>query len=104
MAVFFIFLVGVLNLGLGFGMAVVIKRRYDARIATDLTEQVATDFDAEDQWAPGIDEAAEEAAETVQELLNQVGLQPATISEADEKTESENAVDAADSTPVADDA
>lgn len=104
MAVFFIFLVGVLNLGLGFGMAVVIKRRYGARIAADLSEQVATDFDVEDQWVPGIDETAEEAAEAVEELLNQVGLQPTIISEDDEKTDSENAIDAADSTPVADDA
>ena len=76
MAIFFIFLVGVLNLGLGFGVAVVIKRRYEARIATEPTEQAATEPDAEEQLGVEIDAAAEEAIEVVEELLSQVGLQP----------------------------
>ena len=76
MAIFFIFLVGVLNLGLGFGVAVVIKRRYEARIATEPTERAATEPDAEEQSAVELDAAAEEAIEVVEELLSQVGLQP----------------------------
>ena len=106
MAVFFILLIGVLNLGMGFGMAVVIKRRYEARIATQPAEQAATEPDAEERSALEIDETAEEAAEALEELLSQVGLQPVAISEADEtdeadsedddKTDSEAPVEAAD--------
>ena len=106
MTVFFILLIGVLNLGMGFGMAVVIKRRYEARIATQPAEQEATDYDAAEQSAYEIDETAEEAVEAVEELLSQVGLQPIGISEADatdegdseddDKTDSEDAVEAAD--------
>ncbi len=83
MAVFYIFLVGVLNLGLGFGVAVVIKRRYEARIATEPTEQAATEPDAEEQSASEINDTAEEAIEAVEELLSQVGLSPTGITEAD---------------------
>jgi hypothetical protein len=105
-AVFFIFLVGVLNLGLGFGVAVVIKRRYEARIATEPTEQAATEPDAEEQSAFEIKDTAEEAIEAVEELLSQVGLQPTGDSEADatdegdsdddDETDSEDTVEAAD--------
>ena len=70
MVVFFMFLVGVLNLGLGFAAAVVIKRRYEAQIATEPTGQALEDQDLEDQLGFGVDEEGKEAIEAVEALLS----------------------------------
>ena len=82
MAVFFIFSVGVLNLGMGFGAAVVIKRRYEARMATEPTEQEhdVAEPDMEEEFDLGVNETAEEAVEAVEDLLANVGLSHSAMS------------------------
>ena len=107
MAIFFIFTIAVLNLGVGFAVAVVIKRRSMSGVTAEDVDYAETDPVMEEQSVLEVDETAEEAIEAVEELLSQVGLQPigAGASDTDEGDESVGDDDqAADSPPAGEDA
>ena len=97
----FIFLIAIVNLGLRFSVAVVIKRRCDGRIAkAPTTGQAKSEPQAEpdlDQLlGSSVDEVAEEAIEAVEDLLTQAGLQPIATGDDDPPSEDEDDAEEAD--------